>query len=78
VKTCLVCQHGNAVERDLCERCATPLPEAHASTQARRLKRFQWFCPGPDAVLRGDVLLVAQGLLLSLGQLPIQLRQALR
>jgi predicted amidophosphoribosyltransferase len=46
VKTCLVCQHGNAVERDLCERCATPLPEAHASTLARRLKRFQWFCLG--------------------------------
>lgn len=39
---------------------------------------FPVVLPGPDAVLRGDVLLVAQGLLLSLGQLPIQLRQALR
>lgn len=46
MKTCLYCQHRNAVERDSCEHCAMPLPASEASNQARRLSRFQWFCLG--------------------------------
>ena len=44
MKTCLYCQHRNACEHDTCEYCAMPLPASEASTQARRLSRFQWFC----------------------------------
>ncbi|PLR63551.1 protein DnrP [Pseudomonas sp. QC2] len=46
MKTCLYCQHRNAVERDTCDDCAMPLPEAEARALARRLSRFQWCCLG--------------------------------
>lgn len=34
------------MERDSCEGCAMPLPEAEARALARRLIRFQWCCLG--------------------------------
>ncbi|EFQ62797.1 hypothetical protein PFWH6_3455 [Pseudomonas fluorescens WH6] len=46
MKTCLYCQRRNADARDDCAGCATPLPTADAPLQARRLRRFQWFCLG--------------------------------
>lgn len=44
MKTCLYCQQRNADVREACAGCGTPLPAADASLQARRLRRFQWFC----------------------------------
>ncbi|WP_460136590.1 protein DnrP [Pseudomonas sp. S1_E04] len=44
MKTCLYCQHRNADMREDCAGCGTALPGSEASLQARRLRRFQWFC----------------------------------
>ena len=46
MKTCLYCQQSNADVREACAGCGTSLPGADASLQARRLRRFQWFCLG--------------------------------
>lgn len=43
---CLYCQHANPPTQPACERCAMPLPASTASLEARRLRRFQWFCLG--------------------------------
>ena len=46
VRVCLYCQHANPPTQTACERCAMPLPASTASLEARRLKRFPWFCLG--------------------------------
>ncbi|KAA0947875.1 MULTISPECIES: protein DnrP [unclassified Pseudomonas] len=46
MRVCLYCQHPNAVDGEQCERCSMALPACEASVQARKLKRFQWFCLG--------------------------------
>ncbi|MDD0987486.1 protein DnrP [Pseudomonas shahriarae] len=46
VRVCLYCQHANPPTQTACERCAMPLPASTAYLEARRLKRFQWFCLG--------------------------------
>ncbi|PFG71110.1 hypothetical protein DM05_1456 [Pseudomonas poae] len=46
MKTCLYCQQRNADVREACAGCGTSLPAADASLQARRLRRFHWFCLG--------------------------------
>lgn len=46
VRVCLYCQYANPPTQTACERCAMPLPASTAHLEARRLKRFQWFCLG--------------------------------
>ena len=46
VRVCLYCQHATPPTQTACERCAMPLPASTAHLEARRLKRFQWFCLG--------------------------------
>ncbi|WP_263859601.1 protein DnrP [Pseudomonas sp. MWU13-2105] len=46
MSTCLYCQHHNRPGESECCRCGMPLPALAAKAEARRLRRFQWFCIG--------------------------------
>ncbi|WP_248804444.1 protein DnrP [Pseudomonas sp. MWU13-2100] len=46
LSTCLYCQHHNPPGESECRRCGMPLPALAAKAEARRLRRFQWFCIG--------------------------------
>jgi len=46
VKTCLYCQQRHADARRECAHCGMALPASNTHVQARRLRRFQWFCLG--------------------------------
>ncbi|MGE7958282.1 protein DnrP [Pseudomonas sp. NPDC089530] len=44
--TCLYCQRPNPPRQASCRHCGMPLPATAAQTEARRLRRFTWFCIG--------------------------------
>ncbi|SEN25393.1 hypothetical protein SAMN04487857_112123 [Pseudomonas sp. ok272] len=43
---CLYCQKTNPSKQAECLQCSMPLPVMAERAQARRLRRFRWFCIG--------------------------------